>query len=225
MTLKTVEVPENMAEKFESAQDYVKKYFEELKMDPEEGTITIGEDRYIILRASSPSVHFLEFVRNMYPALEPEEAREASSRVQYDFARAIGRADARHFHEATNVEEAIEKLSTGPIHFAYTGWAKVIIHPDSKPSVSEDFYLHYEHLNTFEADSWLALRGGADFCTCFWSAGYSAGWCTESFGVDLDAREVTCRARGDDACLFIMVHSSRLPEAVARWRKEHEERG
>jgi predicted hydrocarbon binding protein len=42
------------------------------------------------------------------------------------------------------------------------------------------------------------------------SAGYSAGWCSEAFGVDLHGRELRCVARGDDNCEFIMACADRL---------------
>jgi predicted hydrocarbon binding protein len=221
MAIKSAIVPEAMREEFARAQDYVEKYFGNMKLAPETGSIIIGDERYIVVRAASMSVHFLEFIMDMYPALEHSEALDASARVMYDLARAIGQSDGRHFHEATRVQEPIEKLSTGPIHFAYTGWAKVSILPESAPTPDEDYFLVYDHLNTFEADAWLAKKGKVDHCTCYMSAGYSAGWCTESFGVPLDAREFTCRSKGDERCRFVMAHRDHLGEKLEQWRKEH----
>ncbi|MBW2263162.1 MAG: 4-vinyl reductase [Deltaproteobacteria bacterium] len=221
MPLKSVIVPDEMMEEFTRAQEDVEGYFSELKLDPSEGTITAGQERYIIVRAASLSVHFLEFIMDMYPALEQAEALDASARVMYDLARAIGQSDARHFHDVTKVKEPIEKLSMGPVHFAYTGWAKVRIMPESSPSPDESFFLLYDHLNTFEADAWLDKRGKDDFCTCHWSAGYSAGWCTESFNVPLDAREFMCRSKGDASCRFVMAHRNRLSDRLEAWKREH----
>ncbi len=221
MSIKTADVPASMDAEFRAAERYVEKYFETMKMDPRAGTITVGDDRYVILRASSLSIRFLEFVKGMYPALDPAEALDASSRVQYDLAHAIGRSDARHFQAVTGVTAPIERFSTGPVHFAYTGWARVAINETSRPSADEEYFLEYDHLNTFEADSWLASRGRTDFCTCFWSAGYSAGWCTESFGLPLDAREVACRAKGDPSCHFVMTHRDRMTGVLRKWKQEH----
>ncbi len=221
MPPKSVIVPDDMKEVFERAQEDVERYFSELRMDPSEGTIAAADERYIIVRAASLSVHFLEFIMDMYPALEQAEALDASSRVMYDLARAIGQSDARHFHEVTRVEEPIERLSTGPVHFAYTGWAKVSILAESSPAPDESYFLVYDHLNTFEADAWLDKRGKTDFCTCYWSAGYSAGWCTESFKVPLDAREFSCRSKGDGSCRFVMAHRNHLKERLEAWKREH----
>jgi len=221
MDLRSVIVPDVMEAEFLAAQDYVEKYFAGLRMDPAEGTITVGRDRYIIVRAASLSVRLLELITDMYPALDRAEALDASARVMYDLARAIGQGDARHFHEATKVKKPIEKLSTGPVHFSYTGWAKVSILPESRPSPDESFFLVYDHLNTFESDSWIARGEAVDFCTCHWSAGYSAGWCTESFDVPLDAREFTCRSKGDGRCRFVMAHRERIAERLEAWIGGH----
>lgn len=42
------------------------------------------------------------------------------------------------------------------------------------------------------------------------NAGYSSGWCEESFGIPLTAIELTCRAKGDDSCSFIMAHPDKI---------------
>ncbi|MGH7281234.1 MAG: V4R domain-containing protein, partial [Polyangiaceae bacterium] len=39
---------------------------------------------------------------------------------------------------------------------------------------------------------------------CVFSAGYSAGWCSESFGLEVHAKEVTCVAAGQSECRFVM---------------------
>ena len=55
------------------------------------------------------------------------------------------------------------------------------------------------------------------------NAGYSSGWCEESFGVKLIAREILCRARGDEFCRFIMAPPHRLQGHVDRYVAEHPE--
>ncbi len=223
MALDTVKVPDEIAPIFEEAQEYVRNYFSTRTHDPREGTITIGGERYILVRAASMSVHFLDFIQNMYPALDHRESIEAASRVLFDIAHSIGNADARAFHVSMGVEDPIAKLSTGPIHFAYTGWAFVDIFPESRPSPDDNYYLIYDHPKSFEAESWIKHREKTDFCTCFMNAGYSSGWCEESFSVELTAKEILCRARGDDFCRFIMAPPSRMDGYVDEYFNEHPE--
>lgn len=221
MSLTTVNVPASMAPLFDEAQKYVENYFNSKRSDPNTGTIEINGERYILVRASSMSVHFLEFIKNMYPAISEPEAIEASSIVLFDIAHSIGFADAKAFPLAAGVSDPIEKLSIGPVLFSYLGWAKVNILEESKPTTDENYYLLYDHPNSFEADSWIKLKGKTTFCTCFMSAGYSSGWCEASFGIRLKATEMFCRAKGDPHCRFIMAPPQRLEEYVRSYRSEH----
>ncbi|HAU1636994.1 TPA: EAL domain-containing protein [Legionella pneumophila] len=46
------------------------------------------------------------------------------------------------------------------------------------------------------------------------NAGYSSGWCEESFGIPLVASEVLCVAKGDDCCRFIMAVPSKIQNYI-----------
>ncbi len=221
MALKSVRVPKQFEPLFLDAQQYVEKYFQDRVERPENGTITIGGERYVLVRAASMSVHFLDFIRKMYPALEPTESIEASSRVLFDMAHNIGLADAKAFHKSTGVTDPIAKLSTGPIHFAYTGWAYVDIFPESNPTADDHYYLIYDHPQSFEADAWIASGRKPDFCACFMNSGYSSGWCEESFSIKLIAREILCRARGDAHCRFIMAPPEKIDAYIESYLKQH----
>lgn len=217
--LKSVKVPAHFEALFEKAENYVEKYFEKRENRPEDGSITVNGERYILVRASSMSIHFLKFIQAMYPGLDEDESIEASSKVLFDMAKSFGLSDARNFHEKNNVIDPVEKLSTGPVLFAYTGWANVDIQPESNPSPDENFYLLYDHPNSFEADTWIKTGKNTNFCTCFMNAGYSSGWCEESFGIELKAQEISCRSKGDDKCRFIMAQPHRLEEFVSKYKK------
>lgn len=221
--LSTVKVPAPFSEIFINAEKYVSGYFGAFRQDPQRGVIEISGERYILVRSSSMAVQFFDFIKNMYPGLDQEETLEASAKVLYDMAHAIGRSDARSFHEKTGVKDPIAKLSTGPVHFAFTGWAFVEIFPESKPSPDESFYLLYDHPQSFEADSWLKDVGRTAHCTCFMNSGYSSGWCSESFGINLVARELLCRAKGDQFCRFIMCQPHRMEEFTQKYRRENPE--
>lgn len=218
MSLKAVKVPKALEGLFGSAEAYVDNYFKSFKQDVSKGTIEIAGERYILVRAESMSVRFLEFIKNMYPSLNEEESIEASAKVLFDMAQCIGKSDAQKFHFKTGVVDPVEKLSTGPVHFAYAGWAYVDILPESKPSPDENYFLVYDHPQSFEADSWILNGHKTNFCACFMNAGYSSGWCEESFGVTLVAQEILCRARGDKYCRFIMAHPQRLEEFVQKYK-------
>jgi len=223
MTLKTVKVPDQYEALFKRAEAYVKNYFDDISLNPDNGTITISGERYILVRASSMSVHFLEHIRNIYPAFSESESIEAASRVLFDIAHMIGTNDARAFHNAAHVDTPVAKLSTGPIHFSYSGWSYVEIHPESRPLPDENYYLLYDHPQSFEADSWLARGENTAFCACFMNAGYSTGWCESSFDIELTTREILCRARGDDFCRFIMAPTEKIDDHIQTYMQKHPE--
>jgi len=208
--LDTVKVPEPFAPLFEKAQEYVSRYFSEKLESPSKGTIELFGQRYILVRAASMSVDFFETVTNLYRDFGEEEAVGMARSLLFDIAHAIGKMDARNFHQRMEVTDPIEKLSAGPIHFAYSGWAFVDIFPESNPSPDENYYLIYDHPFSFESDAWLQEGKKTDFPVCVMNAGYSSGWCQESFGVELTAIEITCKAKGDDQCRFIMAPPSRI---------------
>jgi uncharacterized protein (DUF362 family) len=67
------------------------------------------------------------------------EARSVAFGFLFDIAHAIGKADARSFFAKMGLKELIERLSAGPVHFAYKGWACGDIFPESRPTPDEEF--------------------------------------------------------------------------------------
>ncbi len=220
MDLKTVSVPEELYPVFLKAQDYVKKYFSEVQSDPEKGVIKYSGERYILVRASAMSKELFDMMALMYNDRGKNEARDLSFNFLFDIAHSIGKADAKSFFLKMGFTTPIEKLSAGPVHFAYTGWASVKIHPLSNPRPDDHYYLIYDHPYSFEAQAWMDKGEKTDFPVCVMNAGYSSGWCEESFGVPLVTAEVECRAKGDRHCRFIMAPPSKIKDHIAKYSKK-----
>jgi len=216
-TLKTVRVPNDIAPRFAEAEELVSRYFRDRKDDAEHGTIEIFGERYVLVRAASLSVEFFSLVEELYGPNREREADEFARNILYDLAHAIGKSDAQNFHAKMGLTDPIARLSAGPVHFSHTGWAFVDISAESTPLPSEEFYLLYDHPYSFESEAWVRAGRTRDFPVCIMNAGYSSGWCEESFGITLVAAEVLCRARGDASCRFIMAHPSRIEDHVAQW--------
>ncbi|HEU0035931.1 MAG TPA: ATP-binding protein [Kofleriaceae bacterium] len=211
-------VPGEMAGVFEAAERVVSRYFADRAHAPERGTIEVHGERYVLVRAAALSVEFFALVRGLYGEADVREADELARHILFDLAHAIGKSDARAFHAKMNLVDPIERLSAGPVHFAHAGWALVEISPESRPTPDETFYLLYDHPYSFEANAWLAAEDRASFPVCLMNAGYSSGWCEESFGGTLVATEILCRARGDEVCRFVMAHPDHIEEHVASYR-------
>ena len=218
--LNTVKTPKQFETIFQRAQDFVSKYFKNRKEDPTKGTIEIFGERYILMRAASMSVEFFETIKELYRDQGEQKAVDVAMRLLFDIAHAIGKQDAKNFHGKMNLKDPIEKLSVGPVHFSYSGWAFVDILPESKPSPDENYYLIYDHPYSFESDAWLKAGKKPEFSVCVMNAGYSSGWCEESFGIPLVASEIMCRTKGDAVCRFIMAHPSKIEYFIKEYIKK-----
>ncbi|WP_276484297.1 response regulator [Paraflavitalea pollutisoli] len=219
---RSVTVPAPMQPLFDHAEATVREYFKGFKMDPTKGTIEINDQRYVLVRASAFSKGFLETIQRLYADKGETEAFAIGRNFLFDYAHVIGLHDARDFHERMHVTDPIAKLSAGPIHFAWSGWAFVDISPDSTPTPDENFCLIYDHPYSFEAESWKRAGKLSKEPVCVMNAGYSSGWCEQSFGIELTAVEVSCTARGDDRCTFIMAPPHKMPEQLARFNASQE---
>lgn len=211
MTLKAANVPAAFLPPFEAAEPFVEKLFSQFSREPSKGTVRVGDERYVLVRCESL---YLAWFEAMADAFGEDTARQ----FVYNTAREIGRSDSRSFSAKMGVTDGVARLAAGPIHFAHAGWAFVDILDDSAPATDQSYFLHYHHPNTFEAEVVRARGKTADRPTCLFSAGYSAGWCSEAFGVEVHGREIRCTACGDEHCEFVMAPSSKLDECESRVR-------
>ncbi len=213
----TVDVPENFRDEFIIAEKKVANHFDSINWEPKNGRILIGGERYILVRASSMRMGITETLASILD-LDGGMNNPYAIKLTYHFGKSLGRLDASKFHLSMGLDDPLEKLSTGPVHFAFTGWAKVNIKPESNPTPDENYFLLYTHPQSFEADTYILSKGSNSILpTCILNAGYSAGWCSESFGIDLCAREITCRAKGDKECLFIMAPLDKIEDKIKEY--------
>ena len=217
--LSTVRVPAQFEAPFLRAQDYVARYFANRVEQPDTATISIAGERYVLLRAASLSVEFVELVMKLYQDQGEQQARSVADNLLFDLAHALGKADARSFQQKMAVSDPIENLSAGPIHFAFSGWAFVDILAESRPAPDENYFLIYDHPYSFESHSWLAKHKRSDTPVCIMNAGYSSGWCEESFGLPLVAAEIECLAAGDERCRFIMAPPARIEQHLKNYAR------
>lgn len=210
--LKSVRVPPHFEPPFARAEAFVEKLFADFQRRPERGTIHVSGERYVMVRAESLYLTWFE-------ALAETFGEEAAGEFIYNTAREIGRSDSAAFSKRLGLTDGLDRLSSGPVHFAHAGWAFVDILEDSRPAPDDTYYLHYYHPNTFESEVVRARGKTLTRCGCLFSAGYSAGWCSDAFRVDVHGREIRCVGKGDPSCEFIMAPASKLDEHEQRVRE------
>jgi two-component system cell cycle sensor histidine kinase/response regulator CckA len=217
--LKTVRVPEAVAELFGRSEEVVRRFFQDRVDDPTRGTIEIHGERYVLVRGAALSVEFFDLARSLYGADRREEADDFARSILFDLAHSIGRTDAKNFHEEMQLTDPFSKMSAGPVHFAYTGWASCDLTPDFSVGVGEEFFGAFDHPYSFESAAWLRAGRSSNFPVCIMSAGYSSGWAEASFGQKLVSMELLCRAKGDDTCRFVMAPPHRMQDQLAAYLK------
>ena len=211
---KTVSCPDAFEKLFLKAEQSMETFFTGVERKPETGTLTISGERYILARAATFSVELRKLLERQY-------GRIAAEKLSYNLGRAAGIKDAEFFMEKLGLQPGPEALSAGPVHFAYVGWASVDIFPESNPTTDENFYLIYDHPYAFEAEAYKREGIVTDRPVCLMNAGYSSGWCQTAFGIELEAREISCRANGDDQCIFVMAHRSKIHEKVIQAQEKY----
>lgn len=220
VTGKTVAAPPQFQELFNVAEKTVGEYFTRINLRPSEGTITINDERYVLVRASALSYEFFNKIIDLYSDRGEAEAILIGKNFLFDIAHVLGIEDAKNFTKKMGITDPVSKLSAGPVHFAYAGWAFVDILTESKPTPDDNFFLKFNHPYSFESSSWIKTGKKSAFPVCVMNAGYSSGWCEESFGLSLTAVEVSCRAKGDEHCTFIMAPPNRIHEYLTKEQQQ-----
>jgi two-component sensor histidine kinase/predicted hydrocarbon binding protein len=216
----TVIVPESFKAIFDIAEANVQKYFSNIDSDPEHGEIIINGERYVLFRAAAISYEFLDVFKEFYSNYPEDEAVQIANNFLFDIAHVLGKEDAKVFHQRMKLSDPLHKLSAGPVHFAYTGWANVEILPESNPSPDDTFLLKFHHHNSFEAQSWIKAKRKSEIPVCTMNSGYSSGWCAESFGIPLTTVEICCEAQGAKHCTFIMAPPHKIHEYLEKMDPE-----
>jgi two-component sensor histidine kinase/predicted hydrocarbon binding protein len=213
---RTFAVPETLESPFVAAEKAVHDHFNTLEFFPSEGKIVAGGHRYLLVRGDSLGYHMLNDIMSLYADRDQDESFRIARNMLFDVAHLLGKEDAQFFHQKMGLTDPISKLSAGPVHFAYTGWARVELQSDSNMTPDENYVIRYTHPNSFEADAWLEKGQRSEYPVCAMNSGYSSGWCEQSFGIELTAVELTCRACGDEHCSFIMAPPSRIQELLKK---------
>ena len=135
--VQTVDVPPDFEPLFAAAEETVASFFDDMDWSPTKGTLLIGGSRYVLLSSES--------LQNMPKALSHDLniPIEKANKLYYKLAKSIGKDDARRFIYKMGVVDPIAKLSAGPVHFAFTGNARVAFLP-SNPAPDDTYLLRYD---------------------------------------------------------------------------------
>jgi hypothetical protein len=98
--LKSVRVPPAFEPPFARAEQLVEKLFGDFQRRPEEGTLHISGDRYILVRAES-------MYASWFDALAESFGEEVARDFIYNSAREIGRSDSKTFSARLGLTDGV----------------------------------------------------------------------------------------------------------------------
>ncbi len=209
--LKYVQCPDWLEPLCKSAEELIVPQFEKRRWNPERGAVLLSGERYIMYRSEAVAVALREQLSQVMG--------QGAGIVMYQFGKACGRSDAKYYFNKLQVDDSELKHAMGTVACAMNGFAVVEVLPESKPVLNNDYLMVYQHHNSYEAESNLDKGNKSDQAICFMNAGYSAGWCSEASGMNLEAKEITCRATGDSQCRFVLAPPNRIHKRVEEIRK------
>jgi PAS domain S-box-containing protein len=216
-----VDTPVDFEGQFLKLQHKMAEYFSDIDFNPTSGEIFIEGERYLLTRFSSLSVDFFQGLMTLLDENTGGSAFELAYDLLFDIAHIIGKKDAEKYAEKLGLDTPFDRLTAGPEHFAFTGWAKVEILSGSNPTPDENFFLKYRHHQSFEAVAWIEEKSYSDEAVCAMSAGYSSGWCSYSYNIELTSIEVTCSAKKhEEHCEFIMAPPSKISQYSDVYKSE-----
>ena len=210
---KFVNCPPSFTPLFEVVEARVAKLLDDRVWDTDTGAHFVAGERYVMFRAESMAVSVREELEKLLGS--------STDTAIYKIGKAIGASDCRYIAGRFPDLSPEQKLAMGPISFALSGFAHSTVREESNPVPDDSYLLFIEHPNSFEAESFKRKGIATSKTVCWLTAGYSAGWCSEAMGIQLDTREVSCTARGDDKCIFVMCPQKKLREVAKELCAKH----
>ncbi len=208
--VKTVEAPPELHEMIEAIEQKYDEFMKnELIFSPETSRINLVGTQVMFIGLEAIAIHLKD-------ELDSVLGVAGRNLLIYRLGQSFGRSEAERIIPKLNLDNPVAKLAAGPIWAAYSGFVRVRLLPGSNPVPDENYFLFYEHPNNFEAMLWKEHGRTSDEPICYFNAGYSSGWCSVAMGIELDAEEVLCEAKGDKVCRFIMFPSARRMEYMEK---------
>ncbi len=210
---KYVTCPPAFAPLFEAVESRAASLLEDRTWDHSIGAHLVSGERYVMYRAESMAVSIREELEKVLGS--------GTDAANYRIGKAIGASDCKYYASRFTDMPPEQRLAMGPMSFALGGFAQANVREESNPAADDSYLLFIEHPHSYEAESFKRRGIVTTKTVCWLTAGYSAGWCGEAMGIALDTREVSCTARGDAQCTFVMCPPRKLREVSTALCAKH----
>lgn len=166
-----------------------------LRFSPNDGRITLGDERMVLLHVAAFGV----LRRELVAALGVTRARAVLTRMGY----VSGQRDAEYARRIRGAASYYELLAAGPQLHALEGM--VAVRPiDVQFDIERGHYRgEFAWRSSAEVDAHLEADGRAAEPVCWTMIGYASGYTTVFMGRPIVYRELACRACGARHCRIV----------------------
>ena len=210
--LKAVGVPPDLVPVFQAAEEIIKGFFDTIRPYPEKGRIEIGGTRFMWAQARGMALAFRETIADIY-------GEKGAEQILYKFGHSLGSHEAGAFIERFPSEGSGGEACRGPDLFCLYRLGVCRITPVQQACAGRKLHFYLQPSGILRGRSLYRDKKKAGHPICFINAGYSSGWSGESFGLPLEAREVTCQAQGDEHCTFVLTHRNKMLDRLDKFRE------
>ena len=190
MTSKTIKEATRPFNRLQPAPD-LDRLSKELRFQPEEGIIWLGEERMFLLHARAMGSLRRELIENF----GKEKARSLLTRLGYT-------CGARDAELAMRINEP-EAFRLGPQMHALEGICAVEVVKCEVDVSRGEFFGDFIWHNSFEDEMHIAAYGIGVEPVCWMQTGYACGFTSTYMGRLILYREIECRGMGNPHCRVI----------------------
>eukprot|EP01114_Cavostelium_apophysatum_P012644 TRINITY_DN2881_c0_g1_i4.p1 TRINITY_DN2881_c0_g1~~TRINITY_DN2881_c0_g1_i4.p1 ORF type:complete len:997 (+),score=287.22 TRINITY_DN2881_c0_g1_i4:2154-5144(+) len=200
-------VPIHMDSVFQPAESLVELYFNHFERTGT--TVSISDERYLMLRSTSLSYEFLSVIQDCCGFKSSDDGKEFAYNLLFEFGQYVGKSDATNFAAKTAANLHLARAAVPAL--SHLGMGFMEIQPESSLTPDEHCLLIFREPFSFEADTYKDQTSKkTSHCVCCFNSGFVSGWMAEAYDVPLVTVELTCRARGDASCEFVMASQDKI---------------
>ncbi len=166
-----------------------------IRFEEDSGYIWLGQQRMILLHASSFGSMRFELIES----LGEEYAKGILMRMGY----ASAKSDAQLARKIRKDRDVLDVFMVGPQLHNLEGIVSVKPVSVELDVVNGNFHGEFIWTNSFEASEHLRLFGVAKIPVCWHLLGYASGYTSEFMGKKILFREVECVGKGDKQCRIV----------------------
>lgn len=186
---------QHLAEPDVSAPPAIKDLLDRLRFAPDEGRISLGGQRMLLLHVAAVQALRHELIET----LGVERARATLTRMGYQ----AGAYDATFARQVRSSGPALDTFWVGPQLHSIEGVVRVELLRMEIDLESGHHYGEFLWHDSAEDEDHVGRYGLSDAPACWMQIGYASGYTSAFMGRNIVYREVECRSMGFDHCRVV----------------------